>query len=419
MGSSTGTTSGGSRMRRAVSLALVLLAALGLLGASTATWAKRTVLDTDRFTVLAADVLRDPRVVDSVTRATTTQVLSLVERIDPVGSALPDQLDPLRPYLDGALQNLVDGQVRRLVASDGGQQLLLRGVRTAHAGTMDLLSGNGVLDGRVQVDERQIRLDLRPLIVRALDALQERSRLLRAVELPDPGDPDAVAALEREFGITLPERFGQVVIYDSEQVSRAADGVGQVQYAFALFQQGLLVLWALTGLLAVGAFVVSTRPLRTLFQFGVAIAAAMAVQRVVVDRITTAIPAVVSSPDAQTVTAAAVSTAAAGLQRLTLVLLVLGVVLAAIGWLSSRPRAQRATAAGAPAPGGALVAWVGANADLARVTVLVLLLAVLTAWGLSVPSLVVIAAIGVVAMAAIGAAGRPGPAAVPAVDPTA
>lgn len=397
-------------VRRAIAFTLVILTAVAVLAASMATWAKRTVLDNDRFTKVAETLVADQRVIDAIVDAVTPPILSLVEDVIPEREDLPSSLAPLRPLLVRSLEGVVRQQLRDLLRSERGQDFVVGAISRAHATTMRLLDGRGLFDNALEVEEGQIRLDLLPLVQRGLVALQSKGVIPSAIDLPEAGSGDGVALLEAAFDKNLPDDFGTVVLYEGEAVATAQESLGQVQSALVLFQKGVVALWIAAVLLMVGALAVSIRRLRTLFQLGVAVAAAMTMFQVLVFRAAEVLPEVATSPEARDVAAALIEAATSGLKRFAAILILAGVVVAVAGYLASRS-ADRAEASGAVEPtSGGVPGWIQAHPDLARVACLAVALVLLFVWGLTWLSLVVcvgVAGIGAGAVAAITSPPRP------------
>lgn len=394
----------GATARRAIAFTLVVLTAVAVLAASMATWAKRTVLETDRFTRVAETLVADDRVIDAIVDAVAPPVLSLVEGQIPERDDLPTALAPLRPLLVRSLEGVVRTQLGDVLRSDRGQELLVGSIRRAHAATMKLLDGRGLFDDVLAVEDGQIRLDLRPVVARGLAALQDRGIIPSRIALPEPGSGDGVALLEAAFDRDLPDDFGTVVLYEGQAVADAQESFGQLQSALALFKRGVVALWVAAVVLMVAALALSIRRTRTLFQLGVAIAASMTVFQVLVFRAAEVLPEVATSPDARDVAAALVEAATVGLKRFAGVLILVGIAVAVTGYLASRS-ADRAHVAGrTPGTTGGVTGWIQAHPDLARVACLAVALVLLFVWGLTWLSLVVcvgVAGIGAGAVAAI------------------
>lgn len=397
-------TTRAATVRRAIAFSLVILTAVAVLAAATATWAKRTVLETDRFTKVAETLVADDRVIEAIVDAITPPILSLVEGVIPEREDLPDSIAPLRPLLVRSLEGVVRTQLRDVLRSERGQAFVVGAIERAHAATMKLLDGRGLFDNALEVQDGRITLDLLPLVERGLVALQSKGIIPSRIDLPEAGSGDGVALLEAAFDKNLPDDFGTVVIYEGAAVVDAQQSFGQVQSALALFQKGVVALWVAAVLLMAGALAVSIRRTRTLFQIGVAIAASMTLFQVLVFRAAEVLPEVATSPDARDVAAALVEAATSGLKRFAAILILAGVVVAVVGYLANRSADRAQHPEGELASSGGVTGWIQAHPDLARVACLAAALVLLFVWGLTWLSLVVcvgVAGIGASAVAAI------------------
>ena len=398
-----------ARVRRAIAFTLVILTAVAVLAASMATWAKRTVLDTDRFTKVAETLVADERVTAAIVDAVAPPILSLIEDVIPEREELPTSLAPLRPLLVRSLEGVVRTQLGDVLRSERGQAFLVGAIRRAHATTMKLLDGRGLFDNALEVQDGEIRLDLLPVVQRGLVALQTKGIIPSAIDLPEAGSGDGIALLEAAFDKNLPDDFGTVVLYQGAAVANAQESFGQVQSALALFKKGVVALWVAAVLLMVGALAVSIRRPRTLFQVGVAIATSMVVFQVLVFRAAEVLPEVATSPDAREVAAALVEAATIGLKRFAAVLILAGVVVAVVGYLANRSSVGVPSAGSEGVEPAGVTGWIRTHPDLARVACLALALLLLFVWGLTWISLVVcvgVAGIGAGAVAALTSPSR-------------
>ncbi|WP_185994259.1 hypothetical protein [Nocardioides campestrisoli] len=125
-----------------VSWALMVAGLVVLTAALPATWADRTLLDTDRFTAAVAPVIEEPAVREQVA----------VELTDAVVARAP-LLSPGR--------ELIEDQFARLVATDTFADTWRTAVRTAHEPTMEAVRGE---DSGVAFDQTTVRLELGPLV---------------------------------------------------------------------------------------------------------------------------------------------------------------------------------------------------------------------------------------------------------------
>src|SRR6185369_11365074 len=122
-------------------IALVIITSLFVLIASIAVWGNRTLFDTGRFTKVAASVLDEPAVTNAMAIKLTDSVFDAVQQTGVVADNTPSQLQPLLPVLRGALRGFVTEQVSDFLASDRGQQVMVRAVSRSHSAAMKVLEG--------------------------------------------------------------------------------------------------------------------------------------------------------------------------------------------------------------------------------------------------------------------------------------
>ncbi len=288
-----------SRVRRVGTVVLVVLASVAVLAATVAVWARVTLLDSDRFAGAVAVVVRDAevqaavgsRLADLAVRAATPTVVA----------ALPEELRPLEPLVIGGLRRLADEAAADLVASERAQAALVDLARAAHAAAMRVLRGDGLLD-TVTVEAGEVTVNLVPLVVRTLAALQDRGVLPARISLPEPR-PEApvseqVAELGGALGRDLPDDFGQLVVYRSEALAEAGTVVAGAQRALALFLRAVTLLVVLAAVLVAGALFLSPNRRRTVLHLGVGIGVAVLLANVVIDRAVAGVAEAVRSPGA-------------------------------------------------------------------------------------------------------------------------
>ena len=315
------------RVRRVVSMVLVVFAAIVIPIAVTAVWAVRTVLNTDRFAETTLDVTSDPVVINVVAAQLTDQVAQAVTG-PAVLAQLPPALQPAVPIIVGAVRNRVESRVEELLSSDIGQTLLERTVRQAHASAMRILSGDGLLSSEAfTVENGTVTLDLRPLIHEVLVGLQVDGVIPASVTIPAPGDPPG--ALATRFGVTLPDNFGQIVVYQTEDASNQ-NVLDVAQRALVVGKRGVVLLFVLGLVLAAVAIIVAVDRRRATFRVGLGVVLVTVILIVAVRRVSAAVPDALSTPGAKAVASALADSLRSSLVRVLVVLAVLGAVVAAV-----------------------------------------------------------------------------------------
>jgi hypothetical protein len=388
------------RLATVFSAIFLVLAVLLFSVAVPGTWARRTLLDTDRYVATVAPLARDAAVQEYLARTVTEEVFTALQVEDRLAEALR-QRSPRLAFLAGPIangvQSFVQDQLHAVLASETFATSWEAANRFAHAQLIAVLEGDIGAEGEtVQVQGDKVVLNLLPLVNQGLAAMTGvvTNIVGHPVTLPQiTGDEipsEAVTRLESALGVDLPEGFGTIVVYDASQlqaVQRVVDLASRAVVAFALL---FLVCAAI-------ALWISRRRRRTLIQLTVALLVVLVVERrfsiaegdVIVNRV---------KPENQAAARAVVDQVLGALLRYTgwlLAFALLVLVIALItgpypwavrirGWTADIAAAAVGAVRGRRAAGS--LDWVAGHRDVlmlggAGVGVLLLLLANLSLWG--------------------------------------
>jgi hypothetical protein len=250
------------RMRRILTPLLVVLTVVVFTVTVPAAWGNRTILNTERYVATVAPLAEDPAVQESIARRVTDRVFTALDVQGKLSGVLPENLTILAAPVSEAVRGFVEDQVLTLVQSDAFARFWEEANRFVHTQVLDILEGGGEA---ITTAEGKVLLNLMPLVNLALAQIQGVASDLvgRDVTIPEvtPGMlPDqAVAALEGALGVDLPEGYGAIEVYDS-------DDLAALQDALYLFQRLLVLLIVLIPVLIALTLWVSTRRRRTLIQ---------------------------------------------------------------------------------------------------------------------------------------------------------
>ncbi|MGB8650778.1 MAG: hypothetical protein WCD35_08965 [Mycobacteriales bacterium] len=250
------------RTRRVLVGLLVVVFAVLLPVAVTATWAHRTVLNTSAYVSTVTPIASDPAVTAAVSREVTNQLYDALDPQAIIADALPPKAAFLAgPIATGAKDN-VQGAVDKVLRSDQFQQLWVGANRFAHARLVSVLRGDTKV---LQTTNGQVVLNLVPLLNEALKNAQDFASgvvgkpitlpTITSDELPSAACEKISAALDRP----LPATCGQIALFPSAKLESA-------QRAVRWFDGAVLALLVVTPLLAVAALALSRRRRRTLLQ---------------------------------------------------------------------------------------------------------------------------------------------------------
>jgi hypothetical protein len=293
------------RARRVAGACLAVAAAFLIPLAATATWAHRTVLDTQWFTATVADITGEREAEAAIADRLTNEVFSLLA-LSPVIQVLPPVVDPARSLVLDALKVRVQATVGTLVASDAFMSLFSPAVSIAHHDALQVLRGRRPFTDAGAGTARVATLDLRPLVFETLHRLQNDGVVPASVRFPPPRDPpDALSAV---LGVDVPNDVGLVVVYRSDFV-RSDAALHSSQWSAGVARRGWPWLIALGALTATGATWLARDRRTVIARLGVAVAAVTVALAAVARHAALRVPEHASSPGSRAI-ARAISTAA-------------------------------------------------------------------------------------------------------------
>jgi hypothetical protein len=267
------------KARRAATAILVILSIVALSAAVPGVWLRRTLVNTDSYVALVEDLPSDPAVQEYLARTITDQVflsLGVQDQLETVLADADDRLTFLAGPISQAVEDFVQEQVQKLIASPEFATLWTEANRFAHGTIVTVLGGES--GEVVSTADGQVVLNLLPIVNAAIEAVSGVASELvgQDISIPpidaDTVPDEAIAAIETATGVDLPDDFGQIVLVDSDQLGVAQD-VFQTTNALAI-ALGLLVV-----LSAAAALWASTRKRRTLVQIASAWMVVLVVER--------------------------------------------------------------------------------------------------------------------------------------------
>ena len=325
----------GGRGRGIVAGVLGALAIIVLMVTTVAVWARATAFNSERFASIVGDALAEPEVQSALADYLTEQVFTAVDVDTVLNDILPSALSRLEPVIAAGARTAVDRGVTQLLANPEVQNVLEQIVERAHARAMQLLEGDGLVDG-VTVVDGEVTVNLLPLIGRGISRLQDLG-LLSNVDVPElsaSGDPDQqIAELSAATGRDLPADFGQLVVYQSDRLADAQASLESAQRVFVLAKRAVWVLVGLTIVLIVATVVVARRRWRATLLLGVGGAAAMVLTRAAVRRVADEAPELAARPGGRAAIDAIVSGASTSLLRLAGLILIVAIAATVLGLL--------------------------------------------------------------------------------------
>jgi hypothetical protein len=392
-----------SRGRSVTAAVCIVVAALLTTPAAVAFWGQRTLNDSQRYIETVGPLVDSPQVQDAIATKVTAAIQQQVD-VEAIlnqvfAGVITDRprLQALVGPLSGAVNGLIESQVREFIASDTFAEFWVAANTRAQAALVRILQGNEE-SGAISLQGEQVVLDVSEVIDQVKQRLVARG----------------LTIVER---VPIPDKDRQIVLMDAPQLKQA-----RTIYAFANPVARWLIV--VVAVLYLGALVLSRRRPRMTVIIGAVLAAnalvvawALSVGRqLFVDQLA----GTVFGPASTVFYDRLLSY----LQRGQQVLLWLGLILVVVGWFAGRNRtgaAARATVAGGLETVGSALAdgpvagagrWVAANARWLRVVVGVLGVVVLL-WGNDVSlsrlvwSVVLVGVLLAVVQVLVGAAGGP------------
>ena len=401
------------RVRKIVAAVLVALTIVLTFVTVPAAWARRTALNTDHYVALVGPLAHDPAVQGYLATQITNQVMEAINVPQIVSNVLPEKAAILAGPLSNAVEGFVHDKVLALLQTDTFAQLWADANRFVHEQVLAVLDGQG---NTISVRDGVVLLNLLPLVNAALKSIQTAaSGLVSNLPLPDISvsepSPEAIAKLESALGIDLPDDFGAIPVYNSNDLKSLQVGVRKFERLVYLVIALIVIFFAL-------ALVVSVRRRRTLLQLTVGMAlATVLVRRLAIAGTNHIVDG--AKPENQGVVRAVADDLVSSLKSYTawilwiaLIVLIVALVTGPYPWARSL-RANVAKAPSALAAGGARLKtvpwlnWVTAHRDLVMgaigaVGIVLLLFASLSVWAALIV-LIVVAALELFVWRAAGA----------------
>jgi hypothetical protein len=314
-----------SRLRSVLTGMLLVVTALLLVASTVAVWGNRTVFDTDRFMGVVDPALDDPAFYESLSRNISEQALAALDLETRVSARLTqldeflaqqlvDALDvrdsvrtalslvdrptlaDLTPAIVDPLEERVENGITTFITSERFQQRLPELVRRSHEATIALIDGDGSDFPNVYIAEGEVRINLIPIIVEALEpVIDTLAGFLPDVTLPrfvSERVSEARVQLGEALGVRLPDDFGQLTVMTEDSLAGIQDTARRIDRA----------VWALvivTGIVLALTLLTAKDKRRTVIWLAVAITAALGASWWIIARIRQAVLDRIPAPDSR------------------------------------------------------------------------------------------------------------------------
>lgn len=213
--------------RRVLVWLLVTLGSLCALFGVFAVWIRAVTLNTNTFTNTVGPLIKDEQVSKAVSNEAISILFKQADVAEAVRGMLPSGWDFATEPITGGLEALAERATREIIKTDQFQLVWRNALALSHASAVRLIRNEGAFR---TTGRGEVVLDLGEL----LDSIR--------AGLADRG----VTALKK---VEVPERAGEIVVYRSDQLRRARQGVRTLDTlnwalplaAFALFALAVAV----------------------------------------------------------------------------------------------------------------------------------------------------------------------------------
>lgn len=326
-----------TRSRSALALATGVVGVIGVLAGVLAVWANRILFDPNSIGGAVEATLADPEVADALGRYVADELIVVLDTEELVAGRVPEDLAGL---LVGGVRTVIADGVVRLLADEDVRAGISLAAEAGYRGVLRVLEDGRLLDGVTPADG-EVRLNLLPLFGRGIETLQANGLLVDA-DLPDlaslDGPAQQIDALERVIGRPLPDDFGQLLVYSSEDIGDARLALARAQQALVLFRSSVAVIVVATIATLGASLLLAHRRRRAAALLLGGVVVAMGVGRMVVDRVVSDAPTLVLDPGAREAISIVVSSLAAGLLTLLTTVFLAGAVMLGAAVATTRLR---------------------------------------------------------------------------------
>ncbi len=300
---------GRRRWRRLAVALLIVLGCVITAGASVTVWLKSVALNTDTFVATVGPLSRNQAVALAIGDFAVDALFEEISAEQVVADALPEEAGFLAAPLVGAIENFSRDVAAEVISSDVFSAIWTTAIRLAHETALSLLRDEG---GLFYISKGEVTIDLSDL----LGTVQDRLASTGLAFLED---------------LPISEDSGKIVVYQAAQLA-------QIQQALTILDRAGIIL-PLLALVAFGvALWVSLWRRRTLLYIGAGLSVTMALSLAILARARSQVVAEVSSELYRTAVEAVWEIVLGSLIGQTILLLVIGLAIAAGAFLAGPDR---------------------------------------------------------------------------------
>jgi len=300
---------GRRRWRRLAVALLIVLGCVITAGASVTVWLKSVALNTDTFVATVGPLSRNQAVALAIGDFAVDALFEEISAEQVVADALPEEAGFLAAPLVGAIENFSRDVAAEVISSDVFSAIWTTAIRLAHETALSLLRDEG---GLFYISKGEVTIDLSDL----LGTVQDRLASTGLAFLED---------------LPISEDSGKIVVYQAAQLA-------QIQQALTILDRAGIIL-PLLALVAFGvALWVSLWRRRTLLYIGAGLSVTMALSLAILARVRSQVVAEVSSELYRTAVEAVWEIVLGSLIVQNILLLVIGLAIAAGAFLAGPDR---------------------------------------------------------------------------------
>jgi hypothetical protein len=325
-----------NRIRGILVGVLVVLSCLAIVVTGVAWWTHYSVFDSDGYIELVAPLGKDPEAIGALSDYVAAQVVTATDLQQRTEEALPPEAKFLAGPITGAVNEFIAEGTNAVLSTPEAYELWIEVNRVAHEGIVALLRGE-TTNAYIQGDE--VRLNTLPLISEVLVWLDGTlpgalsTKPSPPAIAPGTSPDEAIRQLSSWLDRPLPANFGQITLLQNESL-------GVAQTAVRWFDALIWVLLAVTIVLLALTIWLSRERCRTLIELGIGAAIALVLTYVIVRQVLNAIVGDIQAEGTFSVLSDVAGASVGPLRTLTIWVVVLGVIVAVVAWVSGRRDVQ-------------------------------------------------------------------------------
>ncbi len=300
---------GRRRWRRLAVALLIVLGCVITAGASVTVWLKSVALNTDTFVATVGPLSRNPAVALAISDFAVDALFQEINAEQEVANALPEEAGFLAAPLVGAIENFSRDVASEVIGSDVFNAIWTTAIRLTHEAALSLLRDEG---GLFYINKGEVTIDFSDL----LGTVQDRLASTGLAFLED---------------LPISEDSGKIVVYQAAQLA-------QIQQTLTILDRAGIILPLLALVAFGGALWVSLWRRRTLLYIGAGLSVTMALSLAILAWVRSQVVAEVSSELYRNAVEAVWEIVIGGLIGQTILLLVIGLAIAAGAFLAGPDR---------------------------------------------------------------------------------